>query len=109
MFLASAALGECQNLVQEAMPRYIANCSKWGLKKNPQFFEIMKNWTQGASVGVSGARLFQELVLAPSGDLDLGNFGATRRIFNVILDSVGFGRGPQIDYFFEKIGKKLEK
>ena len=32
----------------------------------------MKNWTQGASVGVSGARLFQELVWGPSGDLDFG-------------------------------------
>ena len=64
----------------------------------------MKNGTQGASVGVSGARLFQELVLGPSGDLDFGSFGATWWIVGVILDYVRFGRGLQIDQF----GKKLE-
>ena len=64
----------------------------------------MKNGTQGASVGVSGARLFQELVLGPSGDLDFESLGANYRIFGVLLDSVGFGRGPQIDHF----GKRLE-
>ena len=63
----------------------------------------MKTWTQGASVGVSGARLFQELVLGTSGDLDLVSFSATWLFFGVILDSVGFG-SPQIDHF----GKRLE-
>ena len=63
----------------------------------------MKNGTQGASVGVSGARLFQELVLGPSGDLDFERFGANWQICDVMLDSVGFGRGHQIDHCLKRL------
>ena len=37
------------------------------------------------------------------GDLDFGSFGAAWSIFGVILDSVGFGRGPQIDNLLNKL------
>ena len=69
----------------------------------------MKNGTQGASVGVSGARLFQELVLGPSGDLDFGSLGVTWWIVGVILESVGCGRGPQIEHFGGKDWKQIRK
>ena len=46
--------------------------------------KTMKHGSQGASVGVSGARLFQERVLGPSGDLDFQSFGATWQICAVL-------------------------
>ena len=51
----------------------------------------MKKETQGAS------------------DLDFRTYGATWRIWGVILDPVGFGRGPQIDYFLKKLRTNEKK
>ena len=80
-----------------------------GVWKNSKIFKIIKNWTRGASAGGSGARLFQERVFGPSGDLDFWSFGATWRIWGVILDPVGIWKGSPNRPFFWKGGQEQEK
>ena len=70
---------------------------------DPQFFNNHKNGTQGAFVGVSGVRLFQERVLGPSGKPECLSCGATWQISGVILDPVGFWRGPPNRQLFKQI------